>query len=95
MAMFDSQQIADQFFTDCERDNRSPNPENLRAWLWFSCPAQLRSEIEELILRDKRYSVSREKTIRFRLTEEEKAAISKSAEDAGMTVSQFIRSRVL
>ena len=34
--------LAQQYFADLERDNRTDNDENLRAWLWFTCPAHMR-----------------------------------------------------
>lgn len=41
--------LADQYFADLARDGRQDNPENLRAWLWFTCPAHLRGEVRERI----------------------------------------------
>jgi hypothetical protein len=35
--------LAGQYYADCEKDNRIPNDENLKPWLWFSCPAPLRA----------------------------------------------------
>ncbi len=52
------QQIAglvDAFFADLAADGRAATEENLRAWLWFTCPAPLRSETERAIRADGRW----------------------------------------
>jgi len=41
--------LAEQYFIDLERDNRQDTRENLRGWLWFTCPAHLRTEVAEAI----------------------------------------------
>lgn len=47
--------LAGGFFTDCDQDGRAPNDENLRAWLWFTCPAHMRPEAEAAIRADARF----------------------------------------
>ncbi len=47
-------EIADQFFIDAERDGRQINEVNLRAWLWFTCPAEMRVPVERAIRADER-----------------------------------------
>ena len=49
-------ELADAFFRDCEIDNRVANEENLRAWLWFTCPAAMRRDAEKAIRADARSS---------------------------------------
>jgi hypothetical protein len=41
--------IVNQYYADLQRDGREDNEENLRAWLWFTCPAQLRREVDSAI----------------------------------------------
>lgn len=41
--------LADAYFRDLERDGRQDTEEDLRAWLWFTCPAHLRVEVEAQI----------------------------------------------
>jgi hypothetical protein len=41
--------LAQGYFDDLESDGRNDTPENLRAWLWFTCPAILRQEVEAKI----------------------------------------------
>jgi hypothetical protein len=53
--MFTIKELIETFFNDCANDNREPNPENLRAWLWFVCPAHLSNEVSESIISDKRF----------------------------------------
>ena len=48
-------ELADGFFADCETDGREPNEVNLRAWLWFTCPARLRGEVATAIRADSRW----------------------------------------
>jgi len=43
------EQLARQYFADLARDGRTDTAENLRAWLWFTCPAHMRGEIEQEI----------------------------------------------
>jgi len=45
-------QLAAQYFTDLKRDNRKDTEENLNAWLWFTCPAHLRTEVQAEIEMD-------------------------------------------
>lgn len=51
--------LINQFFVDCERDNRSPNDRNLDAWLWFTCPAQMREQVGAGIIADQRFKKER------------------------------------
>lgn len=39
-------QLAHQYFEDLMREKSDDNDDNLRAWLWFTCPAHLRSDVE-------------------------------------------------
>jgi len=41
--------LAHKYFTDLESDKRVHSRDNLRAWLWFSCPADLRGPVGEAI----------------------------------------------
>ncbi len=41
--------LANQYFTDLEADGRTDSDDNLRAWLWFTCPANLREPVAEKI----------------------------------------------
>jgi hypothetical protein len=59
--MPDTSALAEQFFSDCKQDNRVPNWENLKGWLWHTCPASLRVEVMELIQHDPRYQMELQK----------------------------------
>ena len=48
-------ELVEVFYTDCAHDGRKPNEADLRAWLWFSCPARLRSRVEPAIHADDRW----------------------------------------
>jgi hypothetical protein len=48
-------EMVDVFFTDLERDSRLANEESLRAWLWFTCDASMRGEVETAIRADERW----------------------------------------
>lgn len=39
------EQLAKQYFADLESDGRQDTDDNLRAWLWFTCPANLREPV--------------------------------------------------
>ncbi len=54
------ERLTSQFFADCAQDYRLPNEENLRGWLWFTCPASLRIEVGTAIRANGRF-VSRKK----------------------------------
>jgi hypothetical protein len=41
--------LAQKYFDDIETDGRNDTPENLLSWLWFTCPANLRGEVETKI----------------------------------------------
>lgn len=47
--------LGEGFFTDCDRDGREPSETNLRAWLWFTCPAHMRPETEAAVRADARF----------------------------------------
>ena len=48
--------LIDAFFADCRKEGLPPDSNGLRAWLWFTCPAQLRSEVGHAIAHDQRYA---------------------------------------
>jgi len=51
--------LVTQYFADCGNDGLAPHDEaNLRAWLWFTCPAHRRDEIESAIRRDTRWAIN-------------------------------------
>lgn len=86
-------ELVNQFFTDCERDNRQPNEENLRAWLWFVCPANLREEVGPAIRADDRWSPAMTKARKIRLSADDDARLQANAAEAGLSVSAFVRER--
>lgn len=88
------QKLIDAFFVDCETGSREPSEENLRAWLWFVCPAHMRAEVEPAIRADARIISARTKTIRLRVTDSEHRRIKLAADEFGQTVSQYIRDRI-
>jgi hypothetical protein len=45
----DINDLAHQYFEDLKQDGRVDTPENLRSWLWFTCPAHLRTEVSATI----------------------------------------------
>lgn len=47
-------QLAQQYFRDLEQDNREDTESNLTAWLWFTCPAHMRTEVRAEIERLRR-----------------------------------------
>ena len=49
--MNETDQLAEQYFRDLKQDGREDNEENLRAWLWFTCPARLRVDVQAEIER--------------------------------------------
>lgn len=50
-----TEQLANQFFADCATEGRAADRESLNAWLWFSCPADLRGPVRGIIESDGRY----------------------------------------
>lgn len=89
--------LVETFFRDLEQDHREATEDNLRAWLWFVCPAHLRSRVEPAIRANDRWP-GRErmsKPLRFRVTESEHAWLTQQAANEGVTVSEFVRRRVL
>lgn len=48
-------EVVDAFFADLVQDGRAATEENLRAWLWFTCDASLRGEVESAIRSDSRW----------------------------------------
>jgi len=46
----DIDNLAKRYFIDLSANSREDTDENLRAWLWFSCPADLRDAVRERIL---------------------------------------------
>jgi len=51
--------LATKYFADLESDGRTDNEDNLTAWLWFSCPADLRTAVREQIENLRAASVDR------------------------------------
>jgi hypothetical protein len=47
--------IVEQFFRDCETDSCDKTDENLTAWLWFTCPASVRTQVYAAITGDARW----------------------------------------
>ncbi len=45
-----SKPLALQYFADLQRDVRQDNNANLNAWLWFTCPANMREIVRAEIL---------------------------------------------
>ncbi len=41
--------LSRQYFIDIEQDGKEDNEYNLLVWLWFTCPADLRSDVREVI----------------------------------------------
>ncbi len=90
--------IANQFYADLEREDQPCTEQNLRAWLWFTCPAHMRSAVEPLIRTDERWQSGQDQrtvTKRLRLTPAEAERIEHAASEAGVTLSQYIRSKIL
>jgi hypothetical protein len=52
--------LAAQYFRDLERESRKDTASNLRAWLWFTCPANLREEVEAEIVKQRKQGVKHE-----------------------------------
>jgi hypothetical protein len=69
---------------DCELDDNA-----VRAFFWFA-PAQYR-QFAPAILAAGGQAVTRDRVIRLRVSAAEHAEIVRRAEDAGMTISQFLR----
>ena len=86
-------ELVNSFFTDCEQDARQPNEENLRAWLWFVCPTNLREQVGPAIRADKRWSPVMTKARKIRLSDDDDARLIVNAAEAGLSVSGFIRER--
>lgn len=99
-----SQSLANQFFADAETDGREPNRTNLAAWLWFTCPANMRTDVESVVLKDRRFvrrpgrpvgpEGERSVLFRLRLTPEERKRLDDMAAEQGVTPSQLVRKRV-
>ena len=53
-------ELVDVFFDDLEQEACTATEGNLRAWLWFTCPASLRSEVEPAIRADRRWTTYRD-----------------------------------
>jgi hypothetical protein len=51
----DTTKLATQFFSDAAREEGEINEENLRGWLWFTCPANMRAAVERAIRADERW----------------------------------------
>jgi len=49
-------QLVEQFFADLREDLRDATDVNLRAWLWFTCPTTMRTEVEREIRSDSRWT---------------------------------------
>ena len=102
--MPDIQEIANAFFTDCTVDGREPNSQSLRAWLWFTCPAELRDDAAQAITADARFvrtmgrppidGETRADTFRWRITPTERQQLESMAAEHGQTPSQYLRSVV-
>ena len=60
-----TQTLAERFFEDCAMNNLRPRNEELIAWLWFTCPANLRHEVRFLIEADPRLAATAEANTRF------------------------------
>jgi len=86
-------ELVNGFFTSCAKDGRQPNEENLRAWLWFICPANLREEVGPAIRADNRWSPAMTRARKIRLSHEEDSRLAANAAEAGLSVSAFIRER--
>ena len=52
----DARELAARFFIDARREQQAKNEETLSAWLWFSCPAAMRQDVESAIRNDPRWS---------------------------------------
>lgn len=51
--------LADVFFADLQTDPTAPTNREvaLRSWLWFTCPAELRTKTEAAIRADPRWQL--------------------------------------
>lgn len=85
-----AEQLVAQYRADLARDDRQDTAENRRAWLWFSCPADRRAEVQAAM---GSLESSRTVGIRIRVSDAEREQLHASAARAGLTLSQFVRSR--
>lgn len=76
--------LAEQYFTDLPREGRVDSEQNLRAWLWHTCPATRRDPVEGEIwlLRAERL---RQRRLEAGYTQQQLAEL------AGVTVGQLSR----
>ncbi len=58
-----------QYFEDLLRDNRIDSDDNLRAWLWFQCPARLRNQVEDEIRNRRETTIQGQEDRGFELDE--------------------------
>ena len=90
-------EMVDAFFDDLARDSRAADEKSLRAWLWFTCDASLRSEVEPAIRADERW-INRASTQHVRkqvyLRPDQDRAIRLAAADRGIDDSQIVREAV-
>lgn len=96
--------LVEGFYFDCQRDHREPIEENLRAWLWFTCPAQFRSQAGPAIRADARFhrgegrprnGVSSMRSYHVRFEPEDWERVTQAATKTGETNSQFVRRATL
>ena len=90
-------ELVNRFYADCTQDAREPNEDNLRAWLWFVCPAEHREAVGDAIRADDRWPSTRRTCYlpHIRVTPAELVAIRGRASDAGMSISDYIRRRAM
>ena len=92
--------LVDQYFENCAQDARTPSRKNLNEWLWFICPAEVRSEVGAAIMADPRFTprgrpfANRIITKRVKLTPQEAAELDKRVSESGDTWSQYVRSQL-
>lgn len=48
--------LTNQYFQDCINESQSVGTESLSGWLWFTCPAHLRTPVREAITTDRRFT---------------------------------------
>ena len=82
--------LANQFFTDCNEDNRQPNTKNLLAWLCFACPAEHRAEVESQILSDPRWLQPIDRYLLRDIPAGLWGAAKRKAIDEGMSLRELI-----
>jgi hypothetical protein len=44
-----AKEVARQYFMDLAAEGRPNCPRNLQGWLWFTCPASMRTEVLAVI----------------------------------------------